>query len=99
MSVYQAIQNFAELDVPNGCLSDDGRQYIFHWSGTKKEIEDFLERKMTEEEITVLSISRAYGPTPSLSDEEVIQMMDRLFPKGNPYGIAYEWKELLEKLK
>ena len=99
MNVYKAIKNFAELNVPTGCISDDGKQYTFHWSGTKASIEAFLWRDMTDDEITILSLSRAYGPTPSLTDDEVVSIMDKLFPKGNPYGIVYEWEELLNELK
>jgi hypothetical protein len=84
--------------VPECCLSDDGTQTTNHWSGTLDEIREHLGRELTEAEVTVLSLSRCFGPCPALQDKDTAVIMGRLWPEGNNCGLRLEWKYLAEKL-
>ena len=67
-----------------------------NWSATKEAMESFLGRPLTNEEITLLSVSRAFGPTPLLEAEW--GTIQRLWPNGNGQGLRYDWKQLTEEL-
>lgn len=70
-----------------------------NWSSTKEEMELYLGRDLIDEEITLLSLSRAFGPTPSFSDDDDARTVTRrLWPKGNEHGLRYDWEQLTEEL-
>lgn len=92
-NLARVARQFAENGVPD-CAWDDGRENN-SWSATKEEMEIFLGRDLTDEEITVLSLSRGFGPTQWLSDKTLVT---KLWPEGNPKGVRYEWALLAEAL-
>ena len=51
-------------------LDQDGNATYNHWSGAKAALEEVMNRELTMIEITILSISLAYGPTPMLQGYE-----------------------------
>ena len=83
-------------------MDEEGYPEMFdgspHWSGTKSHIEEVLGRKLDSSELTCLSLSRYFGPTPLLTEEESKKVMKRLWPNGNPSGLYIEWSDLAEKL-
>jgi hypothetical protein len=83
--------------VIDHCYDDNGAEDN-HWSGTKEEMERELGRPLSGDEITLLSLSRGFGPTPSLGDEETRELINLLWPKGNPHGLRFEWELLAQKL-
>ena len=87
-------QRLADDNIPS-CDWDDNDRENNHWTATKVEMECCLGRSLNDEEITLLSLSRAFGPTPSFPDTQVIQ---RLWPNGNPQGLRYDWDQLAEEL-
>jgi len=70
-----------------------------HWSGTKSYMEEILDRALTQEEITVLSLGREYGPTPALNQQYADKLMRALWPEGNHRGLYYEWADLANALR
>jgi len=112
--LIETSKKFWEEGIPCSCMTDEqepytdpetGQYYIpepeesGHWSGTLKEIKESLGRELTEPEVTVLSISRNFGPMPLLKDTEIQQISQFLFPKGNGSGQWYQWYQLAEKLQ
>ena len=76
-----------------------------HWSGTLEEIRaewpcyfDKAGRCTNDKLISCLSLSRCFGPVPSLTPEEGRQVMAELWPAGNPCGQYMEWGTLADKL-
>ena len=87
-------------EVPETCADGDP-----HWSGTLEEIKqewpcyfDKAGRCNNDELISCLSLSRAFGPVPSLTDEEARQVIGELWPAGNPCGLYMPWGRLADKL-
>jgi hypothetical protein len=79
-----------------------------HWSGTKSYMERTLDRALTQEEITVLSLGRDYGPTPALNQyttpalnqQYTDELIRALWPEGNRNrGLYYEWSDLANALR
>lgn len=70
-----------------------------HWTALLDEVKGLFERPLTGEEITILSLSRDFGPTPALENEEAQELFQFLFSDRNSTGIWYEWDELGEALK
>lgn len=83
----------ADRDIA-GCIYDEMLREDNHWSGTAAEMADQLGRPLTAEETTVLSLSRAFGPLPALTEAEGRTLITRLWPKGNDAGLRYPWAEL-----
>jgi hypothetical protein len=69
-----------------------------HWNQTLDEIKEF-HLEITDEIITCLSLSRFYGPTPSLTGTESDKVFIFLWPNGNPKGSWFTWSELSDSLK
>lgn len=69
-----------------------------HWTGAKDALERSIGRRLTAEEITVLSLSLCFGPTPALSDEERMAALAELWPTGNPCGHFLRPWELMGKM-
>jgi hypothetical protein len=53
---------------------------------------------MSPEEVTLLSLSRYFGPTPVLSDVMAQEVMAFVWPDGNLGGDGLDWMELAEDL-
>jgi hypothetical protein len=83
-------------NVPESTMSDDGSQVTGHWSGTKDDMERSIGRKLDPIEVTILSLSRRYGPTPLLNNEESAELLSTIWPEGNNTGNWLGWSELLE---
>ena len=73
-----------------------------HWTGTLDQMREAMglaDEPVADITITCLSLGRNYGPTPLLNDEEAINLLAALFPRGNPYGGWYSWALLAECLR
>lgn len=93
-SLVAAARRPIEAGIPETCFDGDN-----HWGATKEEMELSLDRDLNDEEITLLSLSRAFGPTPSFGDDRDAQIaLRRLWPNGNPTGLRYDWEQLAEEL-
>lgn len=97
-NVRLAAQYLRELNAPEDCLAGDKQSRTNHWTGTCEELRGFLGRRLVPEEITALSLSRCYGPTPTLNVEEAYRLRAILWPSGNSQGLRYTWRELAEAL-
>lgn len=75
--------------IPSCCYEDDGVRESAHWHGTLDNMKAALGRNLTEEEITLLSLSRAYGPSPAVADVAARAVIDSLFHDGT--GRYYTW--------
>ena len=88
-----------EFDAPTGCWSDDGQTYEGHWSGTKEAMEEHLHRQLSAEEVTLLSLSRDFGPCPSLEEEGRTPLHTFLWPDGNSSGQWIDWALLAQRIE
>ena len=87
-------RRLAELGVPGSGPDEDN-----NWSSTKEEMELYLGRDLNDKEITLLSLSRAFEPTPLFSDISDGQIVTRrIWPQGNGQGLRYAWDQLVEEL-
>lgn len=80
--------------APGGCTDEDGN-VSGHWSGTKAEMEAVLGRRLTPAEVTVLSLTRCFGPLPLIEGEwdnpTWKPLFHALWPEGNGSGLYMEW--------
>lgn len=97
-NLIRTLDSLINNEVPSDCMSDDGTQVTGHWSGTKEDMEIALGRALSKEEVTCLSLSRCFGPTPSLTSEEAKDLFSRVWPEGNASGSWLTWEELAEVL-
>ena len=100
-----------ENDIPSFVWEDDGEpnEYTghinhkpnWHWTATKQEAECLLERKMTSEEVTLLSIGRGFGPMPAIEDYPELEkeLLAYLWPEGDTFGDGLDWEQLAEELE
>lgn len=94
---------FAEDNVPSYCRNEKGNK-SGHWSSTLDEMRkaysaDTCDLVIDEAAVTLLSLSRAYGPMPFLADaEEETPLMKQLWPNGNPARNWLSWETLAKKL-
>ena len=65
-----------------------------HWSEAKHLIEEKLQRKLKEHEITILSLSLCFGPMPILNEKQQEIAVKKLWPEGNPLGFAISPEEV-----
>lgn len=96
-----AIVGLVKSNAPACCWVESdilGGGQSAHWGGTLDAVREHLGRRLTEAELTALSLSRAYGPTPLLNDNTARSLIDWLFPDGNGRGEWYEWDELARKI-
>lgn len=68
-------------------LDDEGNRTYNHWTGAIEELRKKLKRGLSDEEICVVSISLAFGPTPGLRDDQIQSVMQEIWPDGNPLGL------------
>ena len=92
-SLVSVARRLVETGIPTTGPCEDS-----HWSETKEEMELYLLRDLNDEEITLLSLSRAFGPTPLLTETMAAETIRRLWPNGNPEGLRYDWDQLVEEL-
>ena len=101
MGIATAAKWWSKEDFPSHFIDDDGNENN-HWSGTWEEFKDYFGSRGLPESremcLTLLSLSRCYGPTPLLGDSEAKDVMEYLWPKGNPCGLRLEWGALNAKL-
>jgi hypothetical protein len=98
-AIVETLNNLIENNVPAFCLSDDGEQVSGHWSGTKEAMEEFLGRYLTDDEVTCLSLTRCFGPTPTITDDEALAIIGQVWPNGNNNGNDWmSWEELLNTI-
>ena len=77
---------------------DEGHPTYNHWSAGLECLEDKLGRSLTDSELTLYSLSLAYGPVPLLETEEVKTLYAYLWPEGNHRGTVYILETLRSKL-
>ena len=101
-------------DIP---LSDEDRDsegrmpsesFDGHWGGTLQAMKAFIglggAERLPDSWVTALSVTRAYGPTPTLAEAERKLCLEALFPAEpagvpiNPSGAFYEWGEAADRL-
>jgi hypothetical protein len=70
-----------------------------NYSDTMDSMIKYFDRGLTNQEITCLSLSRAYGLTPFIPDECVHTIFCKVWPQNNPMNIWLSWNELLITLK
>ena len=88
-------EDFGEADEITGFVDEHPN---YQWSATKEEAEVKLGRKMSPDEVTLLSLGRYFGPTPSLSDSLAQEVMAFVWPDGNLGGDGLDWMELATDL-
>ena len=93
MSLLKTCYELAHLGVPCNSYDDDGKE-SGHWTATKDDMAAFLGRDLTDAEVCCLSVSRNFGPTPGMSDEDVLRCCETLFPNGNGAGGWWEWDDM-----
>ena len=69
-----------------------------HWSGTIDLMTESLGRDLTDLEITALSLSRYFGPTPAINEHVAREIFVSIWPEGNPCGYWLDWYQLAERL-
>jgi len=98
--------HLAARNCPSCCWDDQGPSG--HWSSTLDAMEGVrgvlarmcgAKNVITGEAVTCLSLSRAYGPTPTLSPRARRYLEFVLFPAGNPCGRWYTWEGLERALR
>lgn len=94
-NLARVAQRLADDEIPTCDWDDDDREDN-NWTATKAEMELCLGRSLNDEEVTLLSLSRAFGPTPSFNNG--VDPTSRLWPNGNPRGLRYDWDQLVEEL-
>jgi len=81
------------------CWIDEDFVEHGHWSSLEGLLrEEVLKRRLSDAEITCLSLSRNFGPTPALPDELTAKISRKLFPKGNNTGGWFGWQELADAI-
>lgn len=99
ITVIQTLRTLSVDNVPGGLLDSEGWETgDSHWGGTLDEMKKYLKRDLTDEEVTALSVTRSFGPMPSLDANEILLAQAELFPKGNNRGTSWEWWAAAEKL-
>lgn len=88
-------RNMHRKNVPTCFWCEESNSQSGHWSSTLDEIKSAIDRRLTEEEITVFSLSRCYGPTPLLTEVDRDELLRYLWPQGNGSGSWYETYENL----
>lgn len=88
----------AERNCPANGWTEDDLLPTGHWSETKSAMECHFLRRLTPREITCLSLSRAFGPMPALTDAQAVHLVDQLWPRGNQSGQWLDWTALAERL-
>lgn len=80
-------------------VQDANKQRTGHWSKMSKEISNLLKRRLTNEELTVLSISRkhGFGMKPFLTDEEAQKIINFIWLNREEKWIG--WDELICELE
>lgn len=96
-ALIECCERLDALGIVGWCMDDNGHENN-HWSGTLAAMREHLGRQLTDEEITCLSLSRAFGPTPCVSDDDTQSLWGVLWPEGNPRGLRYDWGELAHRL-
>lgn len=97
-TITETLNNLHENAVPAFCMSDDDCQVTGHWGGTKDVMEENLGRYLTKAEITCLSLTRCFGPTPTITDDEALAIIGQVWPNGNSNGSWLTWKELINTM-
>lgn len=93
-ALARAAQNLADLGIAECAYEGDLCIETNHWSATLDVVKEQLGRRLTDEELTVLSLSRSFGPTPFLTDAETVAITAALWPEGNGAGNRYSWCDL-----
>jgi hypothetical protein len=90
------LQQMINNQMPESILTTDGK-ISGHWSETKEKMEDSNWTKLNPIEVTILSLSRNFGPTPLLNYEERMELFSTIWPVGNNNGNDWlGWVELME---
>jgi len=91
---------FVETDAPNSFFYFDefAEKNSGHWSTVAACLREHFGRELTPEEVTLLSLSRDFGPTPCLDTESRQSLFNVLWPQGNPPGAYHTWEEMKELL-
>ncbi len=102
MSIYRKLietcNDLTAKSIPGWC-GEPEEGGTNHWSGTYDVMREKLARPLTDEEVSVLSLSRAYGPLPSVPESVRQQLIDHLWPRGNPRGLRMDWVDLANRLR
>ena len=69
-----------------------------NFSGCKTVLENKLHRKLTQAEVTILSLAVGYGPTPLLSEPERQSAMDQLWSRSPTTGELGCYQEMMNVL-
>jgi len=77
--------------------TDEGKPEWNHWTGALDELKKKI--SVGDPEVTLLSLSLNYGPTPLLSKDVAEAAFKKLWPKGNPKGWALDPKKVLKEIR
>lgn len=90
--------SLAAANISGWDLDDNGNE-TNHWGASAEQMRRELDRFLTPEEITCLSLSRNYGRTPAITDSHLLDhLLTNLWPEGNHSGLRFDWKDLAERL-
>ena len=96
-SLIEAAELLAAGNVPDHGWDDNGEP-TNHWSATLDTMVEHLGRKLTEAEVTLLSLSRAWGPMPAIDMAERQEVLEAIWPHGNSCGLRMSWEDLRDAL-
>jgi len=93
--LLDAAEHFIEIEAPS-CVLDRFENDNPHWSRTRECLKLYLGRELTNMEITLLSLTREYGPYPALNEEDVEELQRAFFPNGAERGEYISWEESVD---
>jgi len=70
-----------------------------HWTATAQNMAARLKRRLTEAEVTLLSLSRGWGPLPWFGDNWRNPIVIEIWSSPNHSGDWLEWEEMGEILE
>jgi len=97
LELAQTARKFANQGIP-GCDVRNGVE-DGHPTATMDLIEKIVGGPLRADEMTVVALSRCFGPAPYLDGKSVSDIGSKLWPNKNPEGRRLSWVELAEKLE
>lgn len=87
------------FNFDNGWYSgkdEEGKETWNNFSGALEELKEKM--SVGPAEVTLLSLSKGFGPTPLLDDTLAKEAMKKLWPTGNKTGIVKSPDSVIEKI-
>ena len=87
-------QHMVENGVPSFGWTEETHEPISHWVATASAMEAKLGRPLNDAEVTLLSLSRGWGPLPWFNDWWKHPLVAKIWPEFNYQGVWYPWEEM-----